>query len=157
MRGLLALGLGFLVLGLGAPPGPPASPVVLTSPLVAVRRGGEVLLALGLEVLDGWAIQAPVPTLPYLVPTSLEVDGGPGLSVGSVVYPDPVVKRMAFARRELAVLTGSLVLLVPVRAAPDAPLGPRTVRGTLTYQACTDEFCRLPEELEVSWELLVVP
>ncbi|MCX7751120.1 MAG: protein-disulfide reductase DsbD N-terminal domain-containing protein [Candidatus Bipolaricaulota bacterium] len=157
MKRLVAAGAGFLVLSFGAPSGPPAPAVVIPTPLVAVRRGGEILLALQVEVLDGWAIQAPVPTLPHLIPTSLAVEGGPGLGVGSVVYPDPVRKRMAFARRELSVLTGSVVLLVPVRVAPDAPLGLRTVRGTLTYQACTDEHCRLPEEVGVAWEVLVVP
>ncbi len=149
---LAMMGISILVQGQVEQP-----PVVMASALLAARPGTEVLIAVTAEILEGWAIQAHVPTLPYLIPTTLSFDPVPGISVGDIIYPEPALKKMAFAKEELAVYTGLVIFLVPLRVEEGAQPGLRVLRGKLYYQPCTENYCRFPEELEVSFLLLVVP
>lgn len=131
-------------------------PVVMASAVLAARPGTEVLIAVTAEILEGWAIQAHMPTSPNLIPTTLSFDPVPDLSFGEIIYPEPVPKKVAFAKEKLLVYTGLVVFLVPLKVAEGAQPGLRVLRGKLSYQPCTESYCRFPEELEVSFLLLVV-
>ncbi|MBC7222357.1 hypothetical protein H5T56_05195 [Candidatus Bipolaricaulota bacterium] len=88
-------------------------PVVKSSVVLAARPGTEIIIAVTAEILEGWAIQAHSPTLPYLIPTVLSFEPAPDISFGEVVYPEPMLKKAAFAKEELLVYTGLAVFSCP--------------------------------------------
>lgn len=96
------------------------------------RNSGE--LQLNIRVADGWHINANVPLEEYLIPTELVVDG---VVVGAEIYPEPLLKSLAFNSKELALYEGEITLRAPIK--------PGVV--TLNLQACSDEICLAPEEV----------
>lgn len=134
-----------------------ASEVVLTTVEIALYPGTTAAVLLTVDVLDGWYIQAPAPGLPNLIPTSLVVEGADGLDPGTVRYPDPGKKWLAFARRELPVYSGTVRFTVPFAVEPDAQPGTRVVRARLTYQPCSDRYCLPPTEEELTLVVHVLP
>lgn len=138
-----------------------AQPVenAVSLPVVAVagHPGSTAYIAVVLRISEGWAIQAHKPSLPYLIPTTLSLDPAPGLSPKEVIYPEPVEKSLAFARRKIAVYVGTVVFLVPLTIEADAEPGLRTIRGVLVVQPCTDTYCLLPEQYEVLIMVWVIP
>lgn len=134
-----------------------AHEVVVAHGAIALYPGTTAALVLTVDVLEGWYIQDREPTLPQLVPTRVVVEGAAGISPGGVQYPPPERKWFSFARRELRVYAGELEFIVPLVVAPDAEPGMRTVRVLLTYQACSDQVCRLPVTEELLVRVRVLP
>ena len=119
-------------------------PAVGSGDLVAVtvRREGEPgddgarTVALELDILDGWHVNANPATLDELIPT--EVQGG----IGEFDYPEGETVRFGFVDHDLAVYQGRVELRG--RVAAD------TRMLALVYQACDDRRCLPPVTMEVA-------
>lgn len=137
--------IGFALAGVAVWAGS-AADVVLSTAELALYPGTTAAIVVTVDVLDDWYIQARVPGLRNLIPTTLALEPADGLSLGTVRYPEPGVKWLSFARRELPVYSGTVRFTVPVTVARDAQPGARLVRTRLTYQPCSDTHCLLPTE-----------
>lgn len=93
---------------------------------------------------DGWHINSHKPLEDYLIATDLSVNGYPELNVE---YPVATHKTLAFNSKPLALYENELQIFanVPKTAKRDAPL-----QATLSVQACSDEICLQPEEIQFS-------
>ncbi len=120
-----------------------------------LHAGGAAEAAVILRIEPGWHVNAHKPGLEYLIATKLEVAGAPGVEVGEIVYPEPVVRTFEFAETALPVYEGQVAIRFPVRAAPGAAPGPRRLVGALTEQACSHNLCLAPAKLPVVFELRI--
>lgn len=123
----------------------------------AGRPGSTVNLVVVLEIPEGWALQAHQPSLPHLIPTVLAVEPAADVQVEEIRYPEPQEKYMAFAKRALAVYTGTAAIVVVLRIAEGAAPGLRVLPARLRFQLCTATYCLFPEEREFLVGVWVLP
>lgn len=107
--------------------------------LLDQRGKGEIRLSLSIS--EGWHINANKPLSDFVVPTEFAPAEQGRFHV---LYPDPVIKSLAFAGSELALLEGDFELTAELADATDAD---RPLKTKLTLQACNNEICLEPEEL----------
>lgn len=106
------------------------------------RRIDSDKLEVVLTLADGWHVNAREPLQDYLIGT--ELSGIEGAPLDDVVYPDPVLRTLAFQNSELALYDGQVVLAAQL-AEDDAAALPAHVEVKL--QACSDEICLAPETI----------
>jgi thioredoxin:protein disulfide reductase len=108
---------------------------------------GEALVLI--QITNGYHVNANPPSQPYLKPTELELKPAEGISVGFIVYPDPLVKSFSFSQTPLKVYEGSTQLKVNLKADKKATPGKHNLSAELRVQACDDKVCYAPGALDV--------
>ncbi len=112
------------------------------------QKPGATDLVLTVELEKGWHVNANDPDRPYLVPTTLEIDGASTIGVESIRYPDAVVHGLAFAPgTPLRLYEGTFAIRVRVTGVP-----PKAFAATLGFQACNDEKCLPPRTIPVPFD-----
>jgi thiol:disulfide interchange protein DsbD len=114
-----------------------------------VPRGGTAQVALGVTTRSPWHINANLVTQDFLVPTEVRFVPPPGIAVRGVVYPQGIEKKLGFSPEPLRLYEGTVYVGAMIDVAADAPVDTVSIRAVITYQACDNEKCLLPESLEV--------
>lgn len=89
------------------------------------------------------------------------IDPMAGVKLGPVTYPKATEYFFAPLKERVQVYSAPVRLERQVTIDPAGPLAKTTVspqlalRGTLAYQACDDKVCYLPEELTLSWHVII--
>ncbi|AXI47193.1 thioredoxin domain-containing protein [Sulfitobacter sp. SK012] len=93
-----------------------------------------------LTIANGWHVNAHLPLDEYLIPTSLNLEGGADIDA---TYPNGTVKSLSFSDAPLALYEGVLSF------RSKKPEGPNVspTKAVLTFQACSDEVCLPPEDM----------
>jgi thiol:disulfide interchange protein DsbD len=112
-------------------------------------------LSLDLDIQDGWHVNSSRPTLPYLIPTKVELPEAGGLAIEDVAYPDGKMVELKFAKERLSVYEGRTTIHLSLRPPADAARGAHEIRARLTYQACSNTACLAPETVEFRWPVTV--
>jgi thiol:disulfide interchange protein DsbD len=118
-------------------------------------RGSVVEATISFTVLDGWHINAHRPNEDFLVPTGLTLQGTAGIVPGTPRYPDAKQVQLSFSETPLAVYEENAAIVVPLTIDAAAAEGPRTLRGTLRFQACNDQVCLPPALVPVKIAIVV--
>jgi hypothetical protein len=113
----------------------------------AVRPGEIFKVAVVLKVQAGYHINDNAPLDEFMIPTALAVADDPGFEIVEIYYPKGRRARFTYSEAELVVYEGEAVLGVLVKAKPDLAAGPRTLKCSLSYQACNNESCLPPKEI----------
>ena len=135
------------------PPAINSVDVVKAQPQEAtLAPGGSAETVVLVQIANGYHVNANPPSQPYLKPTELELKPAEGISVGFIVYPDPLVKNFSFSETPLKVYEGNTQLKVNLKADKKAVPGKHNLSAKLRVQACDDKVCYAPGALD-----LVVP
>jgi thiol:disulfide interchange protein DsbD len=113
----------------------------------AVRPGETFKAALLLKVQPGYHINDNAPLDEFMIPTALVINENPDFEVVEIFYPKGRRARFSYSEAELIVYDGEVVLGALVKAKDGLAAGPRSLKGTLSYQACNNESCLPPKEL----------
>ncbi len=119
---------------------------------VTLTPGGSAETVVVIQISNGYHVNANPPSQAYLKPTELELKPAEGISVGFIVYPDPLVKKFSFSETPLKVYEGNTQLKVNLKADKKAAPGKHNLSAKLRVQACDDKVCYAPGALD-----LVVP
>lgn len=124
--------------------------VVKTTPIGAsLAKGESGEAAVRLKIDDGYHVNANPATLPYLIPTQLEITPATGISVDFITYPNGVTKKFSFSSDQaLAVYEGQTDLKLRLTAAKTAQPGEHNLSVKLRVQACDDQVCYAPGTLD---------
>ncbi|HMN97322.1 MAG TPA: cytochrome c biogenesis protein CcdA [Phycisphaerales bacterium] len=177
---------GFSVPGLGGGIGDPAGrriqpstgastdvvEVIARPAAPRVAAGGDLPVAVIFDIADGWHIWtddrpfvgdmrrfARFSTAAY---TAVEVAGSPPSGVaahpGFIQWPEvhAIEANLGDGAADYAVFEGRAVAFLPVTIEADAPLGPTTLRLTVSFQACDYSQCLRPVTIEVPVSIEVV-
>ncbi len=106
--------------------------------------GDQDRIIITLHVDRGYHINANPASLDYLIPTSVVFEE---LMPTKIIYPRPIRIRPEFAQEGLNVYEGEVQIEVIV--LKEALSKRRTLRATVTTQACTDQICLPPAKLPV--------
>jgi uncharacterized protein YyaL (SSP411 family) len=117
---------------------------------IAVR--GQVSdhhLIINIDMQPGWHINANRPLSDNLIPTVLQAnERNTTWGISDIIYPPPVKKNLGFQDEKLSLYEGNIQLKATVeeksRTRDEAML-----RIKLRLQACDDEICLPPEQLEL--------
>ncbi|HEX5131719.1 MAG TPA: protein-disulfide reductase DsbD domain-containing protein, partial [Candidatus Krumholzibacteria bacterium] len=129
---------------------PTAGPVTATgyASLSNLPQGGSAHLALEVQIRAPWHVNAHNVTEDYLVPTDVAFELPPGVTLRGVVFPAGTEKTLSFSEAPLRLYDGTVYLGAAIDVAADAPAGETAVIARITYQACDNEKCLLPETIE---------
>ena len=126
-------------------------------PSVNISTGKTATATLRFEVSEGNHVNSSKPGSNLLIPTKLTLEPSDGIRVVKMNYPPGQELSFPFDPDEkLSVYTGPFAVAVQLRATGSATAGPRTLNGTLTYQACNDRACFPPRHLPVDFTVTVV-
>jgi len=130
---------------------PFAEPVTATGyvSLSNVPQGGNAQLAVEIVIRAPWHINANRVTEDFLVPTDVAFELPAGVTLRGVVYPAGAEKKLDFAESALRLYDGTVRVGAVIDVAPDAATGEATVLARVTYQACDNEKCLLPQTIDV--------
>lgn len=124
--------------------------------LEQVPQGEEFRIALLMDIEDGWHINAHEPTLRYLIGTELTLRDNEDFTITDISYPEPKEYEFAFAGGEaLLVYEGTSPIFLTVQASEDAEPGRHLLEGDLTVQACDDETCLAPTDINIRFDFEV--
>ena len=152
------------------PPVEPGKEVIASAAASAttVAPGGELVIAVVLDHAPGWhtwpsATQDVLPKdiAQFAIRTEIELDSAPGwvAAVGPVQWPDPTEGLgpdvNTGGTMTLNLYQGRAVAFIPLKIKADAAPGTKSVSVLVSYQACDDTVCVMPEDrtLEVSIEI----
>ena len=123
----------------------------------AYAQGGSYPLALELTIRPGYHINTDRPQEPDVYPTKAVMQGAPDLSLSPAVFPAARSYKPAFSPKPMQVFDGVILLRATLSVARQAALGQRALKVTLDFQACDDQSCLMPEQLEVALPVKIVP
>jgi DsbC/DsbD-like thiol-disulfide interchange protein len=131
-------------------PGVTSTGVVKVTPIGASLAKGESGEAtVRLKIDDGYHVNANPPTLPYLIPTQVDITPAAGISVDFITYPNGLTKKFSFSPDQaLAVYEGQTDLKLRLTAAKTAQPGEHNLSVKLRVQACDDQVCYAPGTLD---------
>jgi peroxiredoxin len=130
----------------------------LSSP---IARPGQPL-TLSLDAIFARGLHAYAPGAPQeFIPISWTLESSPHFTAADPVWPTPERTRLYGVDEPVPNYTGLLRLSRNITLAPRAALlkslpdGELTINGTFRYQACNDRLCFPPENIPVTWRILI--
>jgi hypothetical protein len=113
----------------------------------AVRPGETFKVAVILKVQPGYHINDNAPLDEFMIPTALTFGESPDFEIVEISFPKGRRARFAYSEAELVVYEGEAVLGALVKVKSGLAAGARTLKASLSYQACNNESCLPPKEL----------
>lgn len=129
---------------------PPADIVRAEGQPIEIAAGGAAEAVVRLMIAEGYHISANPATLSYQIATQIKVEPSDGITVGQPVYPASVTRKFAFEPQPFAVYEGEAVIKLPLRAEANASRGTHTLNAKLRVQACDEQACYPPRNLNTS-------
>ena len=145
--------LGAVLLALGVAGGgfaqeiPSLVQAEFSPPRVQLGVGETVQVSLLISIAPGWHINSVQPDVPFLIPTELQLDAPPGVKV-EVAWPAPELVSLPLSQEPLELYQGDLEVSLTLFGEEGLAAG--TLSAVLRYQACNDEVCVPPVELQLS-------
>src|SRR5436309_432689 len=120
------------------------------------QRGRSVQAAIVIDIPKGYHVNANRPLGKYAIPTALKIDAPRGVTVGPVIYPRAIVRKLKAVNNEpLPVYEGRAILRFNV-TVPANYQGSVSLNLHLRFQSCNDEVCFPPKTQEVNMGIDVV-
>lgn len=116
---------------------------------VDLKAGGTAQLVVTLKIQSGYHVNANPPTFSYLKATELDIPASEGISASSISYPAPLTRKFAFADKLLAVYEGETEIKAIIKADNAAGKGEHLIAARLRVQACDDQVCYPPGQIEL--------
>ena len=112
-----------------------------------VYQGGEVKLAVKVNIEDNWHINSNKPYEDYLIATELMIDTT-HFKIKNVSYPKPHDFKFDFSESPLSVYQGEIFIGALVNVPKDLAPGEYPLIVNLDYQACNDKSCLAPTSVQ---------
>jgi thioredoxin:protein disulfide reductase len=124
----------------------PILKVSVVPPAAGLKAGQTANLTIELSIRAPYHINADQPSEDYLIGTTVDFKPHAGVTYGRQVFPLPVMKRMGFSDKPLAIFEGTTRITVETALAADFKGAELVVEGTVGYQACDDQSCQPPTD-----------
>ena len=122
----------------------------------SARPGDNIKIAIVATIRSGFHINSHTPADEFLVPTEVALQEAKGISFEPSVYPVPALVSLGFSKKKMSVYEGSITILANGKILDHASSGTTTISGALSYQACNNESCFMPETVKFQSSLAVV-
>lgn len=148
----------FAPAGISAQPSLADKKITVAPALLAegVQQGSTVRAAVRVTIANGWHINSHTPTFDYLIGTELKFPSNPKFSVLNIHYPSGKKITLGFSEQPIGLYEGTITIDVAFKIANNHSIGSDTIRGTLTAQACNNQTCLAPVDINVVLPVHVV-
>jgi DsbC/DsbD-like thiol-disulfide interchange protein len=121
------------------------------------QRGRMVRAAIVIDIPAGYHVNGNRPLSKYSIPTALKIEAPRGVSVGPVIYPRAIVRKLKAVNNEpLAVYEGRAILRFNVSVPANYQGGEVVLKARLRYQSCNDEVCFPPKNQDLDMGIGIV-
>lgn len=124
-------------------------------PVLQIKHGEEVIYKFPFIVRKGFHIQANPASRNNLIPTVFTIQEHKNFIFGTPKYPPPIPFRFKTSTEEVATYDGTFFIEVPIKAKKNAKQGLYKIPAKLKYQACDNENCFFPEELDLNLNITI--
>ncbi len=131
-----------------ATPMPETQVVNVTTDETKLAAGGAGEAAIKLYIAEGYHVHANPASDKFYIATEVQAAPQEGITPGKPVYPKALTRKLEFAETPLALYEGQPVIKLPLRADGNAAKGRHTFRVTVRVQACNDQACLPPRNIE---------
>ncbi|MEZ5941415.1 MAG: DUF255 domain-containing protein [Planctomycetaceae bacterium] len=121
-----------------------------------VPVGGEIPVAVVIQIADGWHINANPAQPDYVIPTTFKVTSSAGGELKGATYPKGEMFRIEGFDDPLSVYEGTIVLRGKLTVPAEAKTGDAELSVTLRYQACNSKNCLRPTNLTLKGKARIV-
>lgn len=136
------------------PSGLPEDVLQVSASKIEVQAGKSAQAEVMLKIKEGYHINAN-PASQYQIATQLTIEPSDGITAGQPGYPASITKKFSFSEQPLAVYEKEATINVPLNATAGAAKGERSLLARLRFQACDDQVCYPPKNLQVSLPVTV--
>jgi DsbC/DsbD-like thiol-disulfide interchange protein len=121
------------------------------------QRGRTIRAAIVIDIPAGYHVNGNRPLNKYSIPTALKIEAPRGVSVGPVIYPRAIVRKLKAVNNEpLAVYEGRAILRFNVSVPANYQGGEVVLKARLRYQSCNDEVCFPPKNQDLDMGIGIV-
>lgn len=121
-----------------------------------IQADGKFSAEVNVQINENWHINSNKPSDEFLIPTELRIEPSDEYKVSRIIYPEPTLKRLAFAEQPLAIFEGDFNIRLEGKILQTAD-SLVTVKGSLYYQGCNDQVCLPPTDLPFGLEIPIRP
>ena len=115
-----------------------------------LKAGDSYQLAVEIQINPPYHINAQKPSEDFLIPTTLAIEAPEGVALGKFDFPKSQMKKFAFSEKALAVYEGTIHIFTSISIASEFSGSEIILNGVVGYQACADQTCLAPAELNIS-------
>ncbi|MCF6270975.1 MAG: protein-disulfide reductase DsbD [Melioribacteraceae bacterium] len=108
-----------------------------------VQPNGEIKIAIELDILEHFHINANKPHDDFLIPTELIIKTN-NADIVSILYPEPKDVTFSFSDDPVSVYDGIEFIGAILKISESAKIGMIEIPIEISYQACNDESCMAP-------------
>ncbi|MCR4439733.1 MAG: cytochrome c biogenesis protein CcdA [bacterium] len=112
-----------------------------------LSAGQEARAEIALVIAPGYHINSHKPFDPDLIPTDISLQVPAGVEAASLRFPEGVRKKLAFSADELSVYEDTVVVTAKLRVERVPTPSVLQIRGTVSFQPCTDQACFPPDQV----------
>ena len=121
------------------------------------QRGRTVQGAIVMDIPGGYHVNANRPLGKYAIPTTLKIEAPGGVTVGPVIYPRGIVRKLKAGNNEpLAVYENKAIFRFNVTLPADYNGNEVGLKVRIRFQSCNDEVCFPPKNQNVDMGIGVV-
>ena len=146
MGRLLIISLAYLYAGKMPQTSPAIVTVKATESIVYI--GASSMVEIGVDVKEGYHIQANKVNDESLVPTTLEVKENQYVTISKVEFPPSKQFKLEGTDNLLQVYDGKFPIQLLLSPLAKAKTGKYTLGAKLTYQACDAKSCLFPRGVD---------
>jgi len=122
----------------------------------SVPAGEFFKIAVMLDIQEGWKINANQPTEDFLIGTELNLESKEGFVIADMRYPNGKMLDVDFAENAIKIYEKKTPVFVKFRSSGNLAPGEYTLNGTVRVQACDDQVCLAPSNIDVSIPVEIV-
>ena len=127
--------------------------VKVNVPNVTVQAGKQSVISVSVEVKSGYHIQANAVKDEFIIPTTLEINGGKEFIIQKQIFPPAKKFKLEGADQYLDVYDGRFEIQTFFIAQKKTQKNVHHLNGKLNYQACDSVRCLFPRTIEFSIEV----
>jgi len=124
--------------------------VKVNVPDVSVQVGEQSVISVSVEVKDRYHIQANAIKEEFIIPTTLEINGGEEFIIKNQVFPSAKQFKLEGTDLYLDVFDGRFEIQTFFITQKNTQTKVHHVDGKLNYQACDSVRCLFPRTIEFS-------
>lgn len=129
--------------------------VKIINSVAKLQPGKSNRIAVELTIHEPWHVNSNKPEEDFLIPTAVNFNQTETVTFGKINYPEPQIKTFEFSDNPLAIYNGTVYAFTTITIPPDYREKSVIVTGSVGYQACNDQSCLAPDELEFSQKIPV--
>jgi len=116
-------------------------------------------LLLRVRIEKGWYLHGPADEAheETLIPTTVSFQAPPGLEIRDIRFPEPRPVTLPYDPNPLPLYSGTVFIQADLAVDASLPSGSQSLKGSLSFQACSDRTCLPPGSVPMEAALRVVP